>query len=148
MKYIKTFEQLYWGTEGAGLVGFCSETKRFLIGLRSGEVIEPNECWGTFGGKFDDTSESASEVSIREFDEETRYNGEIETIEGYIFEVPNFKYHNFIGVIPNEFEPVLNWENSDFKWLTLNELIQIEPKHPGLKLFLEHSIDIFKNLVK
>lgn len=146
MKHIKYFEQIYWGTEAAGIVPFCKTTKRFLVGLRSYSVLEPGT-YGGFGGKFDDDYDTAENVAKRELEEETEYNGEIDLIVGYIFTAKNFKYHNFIGVVPHEFEPILNWENDNYKWLTLEQLIKLPKKHPGLKAFIEHSMNIFKKLV-
>ncbi len=40
----------------------------------------------------------------------------------YIFKSPDFTFHNFIGVVKDEFIPVLNWENTDYKWCDINDM--------------------------
>jgi len=42
-----------------------------------------------------------------------------------------------------EFEPELEWESEDYRWVTVTELENIENKHPGLKMLLE-DIDTIK----
>jgi 8-oxo-dGTP pyrophosphatase MutT (NUDIX family) len=74
MRYLKVFET-YWGTIGAGIVPFCVNTKRFLIGLRSGYVMEPHT-YGGFGGKLDideGVDETIEIAAKRELSEETGY---------------------------------------------------------------------------
>jgi 8-oxo-dGTP pyrophosphatase MutT (NUDIX family) len=145
----KIYEALYWGNAAAGILPFCSETKRFLIGLRSSDVYEPNT-YGTFGGKLDTdeiTEETIQEAALRELEEETEFSGEMDLIKGYVFKDTNFEYHNYIGVVKYEFEPILNWENDEADWITYKELLNIKPKHPGLKLFLTKSKNIFERLV-
>jgi 8-oxo-dGTP pyrophosphatase MutT (NUDIX family) len=145
LKYLKIFES-YWGTIGAGIVPFCKTTKRFLIGLRSAYVLEPHT-WGGFGGKLDideGVDEAIEEAACRELEEETRYSGNIELIKGFVFKDTNFEYHNFIGIVDEEFRPILNWENDETKWLTYQELLNLPRKHFGLERFLKESEELFK----
>jgi len=149
MRYLKLFETIYWGTCAAGIVPFCKTTKRFLIGLRSAYVYEPNT-WGGFGGKLDTdevNEEIIEETAIRELEEETRYDGDIHLIKGYVFKDEDFEYHNYIGIVDEEFSPKLNWENDKAVWMTYQDLLELEPKHPGLKLFLDNSKAIFEKIV-
>ena len=150
MRYLLTFENIRWGTIGAGIVPFCKETNKFLVGLRSEEVLEPHT-WGGFGGKLDideGVDETIKEAAKRELEEETGYSGSIELIKGFIFKERNFEYHNYIGIVDKEFEPILNWENDEARWLTYEELLRLNNKHFGLKRFLKESKEIFENLAK
>jgi len=153
MRYLKSFNehynQGYWGNIGGGVVLFCTSTRRFLIGFRSDNVMEPNLCWGTFGGKLDvdeGVDETIEEAVLREVEEETGYKGNTNLIKGYIFRdsKKNFEYHNYIGIINTEFKPILNWENDDARWVTLDELYNIRPKHPGLDKFIKESRHLFE----
>jgi hypothetical protein len=44
MRYLLTFENMRWGTIGAGIVPYCKETNKFLVGLRSDYVLE-SDTW-------------------------------------------------------------------------------------------------------
>lgn len=150
MKYLVTFENIRWGTIGAGIVPYCKETNKFLVGLRSEEVHEPFT-WAGFGGKLDidmGVDETVKEAAKRELEEETGYYEAIELIKGFIFKEKNFEYHNYIGIVDKEFEPIINWENYEARWLTYEELLRLDNKHFGLERFLKESKAIFENLVK
>ena len=122
----------FWGTEAGGVLIYCSTTQRYLILLRSEWVLEPNT-WGIISGKLDD-EENIKEAVLREAEEETGHKlGRL--IPSYIFERPKFKFHNFISIVDEEFIPELNWENTDYKWVKINEMP--ENLHFGLKLLLE-----------
>jgi 8-oxo-dGTP pyrophosphatase MutT (NUDIX family) len=157
MKFIKKYnqfilEKIYWGKIGAGILPICIKTGRFLVGLRSDDVMEPNT-WGIFGGKLDideGINETIKIAALRELEEETKFKGDIELIEGYVFKDENFSYHNFFGIVQYEFEPILNWENDDAIWINYDELMNLNNKHFGLEAFLndidskEKLIDILK----
>ncbi len=122
----------FWGTEAGGVLVYCSTTQRYLILLRSEWVLEPNT-WGIISGKLDD-EENVQEAVFREAEEEIGYKLR-NLIPTYIFEKPKFKFHNFISIVDEEFIPELNWENTDYKWVKINEMP--ENLHFGLKLLLE-----------
>jgi 8-oxo-dGTP pyrophosphatase MutT (NUDIX family) len=164
MRYIRTFEyfgdgefadfdndadEKFWGNVAAGCLPICTSTKRILLNYRSIYVNEPHT-WSVSGGKIED-DEDIEYGARRELYEETGYNKNIKMIPIFIFRNENktFEYHNFIGIIDNEFKPKLNWESEDFKWLTFDELLNIEPKHPGLELLLndEYSLNVIKDIV-
>jgi 8-oxo-dGTP pyrophosphatase MutT (NUDIX family) len=133
----------YWGTSGAGVLAVAEDTGRFLIALRSEKVKEPGT-WGTIGGK-QDHKESFRETALREFVEETGYDGQLELIAIMDYEDPGeFTYRNFIGVVPYEIELHGNHENEELKWVTFDELLDIEPKHPGLEILLEVTAEALK----
>ena len=122
----------FWGTEAGGVLVYCSTTERYLILLRSEWVLEPNT-WGIISGKLDD-EENVQEAVMREAEEETGHKlGDL--IPSFIFKKPNFKFHNFVSIVDEEFVPELNWENTDYKWVKLNEMP--ENLHFGLKLLLQ-----------
>jgi 8-oxo-dGTP pyrophosphatase MutT (NUDIX family) len=142
MKYIKEYNE--YTNINAGILPFCNETKRFLIGFRSRLVSVPFK-WGLFGGNIE--NDSIKEGALREFKEETKFKGNIELIDGYIFKESRFIYYNHIGLIDFEFKPKLNWEHTEFKWLTYEELLSQKNKHFGLEEFLVNSEEIFKKLI-
>lgn len=128
-----------WGKVGAGILPYCKKTKRFLISLRSPYVLEPGT-WGLWGGKLDDVdTNNIIFTAKREFKEETGYNGKIDVIPSYIYKETDFIYYNFIGIVKNEFKPHLNWESQNYKWVTLEELLEIEPKHFGLEKLINNE---------
>lgn len=145
----------YWENMGAGVLPICTSTGRILLGMRSKYVNEPN-VWGAFGGKVDEeegeTEGDVINVAEREFNEETKYGGNVELIPSYIYETPEktFKYYNFLGLIENEFEPVLSWETSHAEWFTLNDLMKIDRKsfHFGLKLLFENDLHTIKKYAR
>lgn len=138
----------FWGDEAAGILPICKSTGRILISFRSEQVNEPHT-WGTFGGKMD-KGETPVQAAERELLEETGYVGKYELIEAYIFVAPGnkFKYHNFIGIVEEEFDPHYDWETEDSKWMTLKELIDLQQKHFGLKKLLEKSMNIIQKFAK
>ncbi len=138
----------FWGNKAAGVLPICSITKKILLDYRSKYVNEPNT-YGVYGGKID-TDENIEDAVRREFLEETEYDDNIELIPAFIFESGTFKYYNYIGIIDDEFEPKMGWESEDYEWVTFDELLNIEQKHPGLKLLLEdtESLKIIKKIIK
>ena len=157
MKYFESYEEYdnkssdtYWGDVGAGILCVSKSTKRILIALRSVYVNEPRT-WGIIGGKIDDEyNENIKDGAIREFEEETGFKSYIKLSPSYIFKTPNntFTYHNFLGEIENEFIPKLCWETEKYKWVSLEELLEINPKHFGLEGLLKNDLNTLKNLLK
>lgn len=138
----------FWGDQGAGVLIICSKTERLLVAMRGEQVNEPNT-WGIFGGKMDE-GETPHEAAERELVEESGYTGKFELIPAYIYIAPGnkFRYHNFIGIVEEEFQPEYDWETQYAEWMTLDELIKIEPKHFGLKKLLEKSMVLIKKFAK
>ena len=164
MIYLKTYENYigsgdnasydnsngepFWGNIAAGVLPYSMVTKRFLLNYRSSNVNEPHT-YGIWGGKLDEETQSELniiEVAKREFVEETQFRGEIKLKPLYIYTTQNqsFKYYNYLGIVTGEFIPELDWESDGYKWLTLNELLQLEPKHFGLKALLDNDIEKIK----
>lgn len=157
---------------GAGILPYCSATKRFLVGLRSQDVMIPGK-WGIFGGMLDDSEIEESQIEIgalRELEEETKFSASMVLHHLYVFKKEfdpghestvigkdgitrhfyfldnRLVYHSFLGVVEEEFVPSLNWENDDAKWITHEELYNLEPLHHGLELFLRECEEQIKNI--
>lgn len=122
----------FFGNSGAGVLVYCTTSNRFLLGLRSAWVNEPNT-WGTFGGKIDDESDPKT-AALRELKEETQYTGKIDLYLFDIFKSGNFKFYNFFGKVEEEFTPIVDWENESAEWFSLNDFPQ--NLHFGLKRLL------------
>ena len=153
MKNIKLFEQ-FWGTEASGLLPICKTTGRILLGKRSKDVNEPGT-WGNFGGAIglndwgeDEENLPPKDNALKEFEEETRYNGEIEIIDSFIYENNNFKYYNFIGLVDHEFEAIVDWETEICQWFSLEEVLKHNNLHFGIQALLGNSLDQIKQYTK
>lgn len=129
--------QPFWGNVAAGILPISTSTQRILVAYRSKYVNEPHT-WGVIGGKLD-SGDDIKSTAMREFDEETGYSGHIEMLPGYVFRTSGFEYHNFIGILDDEFTPRRNWETEKFEWVTYDELMELSPKHFGLKSLLGDS---------
>lgn len=154
MGVIEVFEQFVrrmWCKRAAGALVYAKDTKKFLVAMRSDEVLQPNT-FGVIGGKIDNENVEITEEVLRELNEETGFEGDIDftLISTYI--KGEFRYRTFLGTIEKEFVPnptiEFKWENSFFKWVTLEELQQLEPKHFGLTYTLNVATDKIKELTK
>lgn len=134
------------GKLGAGVLPISLNTGRILVAYRGSEVYEPNT-WAVWGGKVEDY-EHMEEAVRRELCEETGYCDDMELIKIYIYSEKNFTYHNYIGLINDEFIPELNWENEYYKWVNINELLELEPKHFGLEILIKDRLDNIKEYCK
>ncbi|WP_315923124.1 NUDIX hydrolase [Mesorhizobium sp. SP-1A] len=130
----------FWGRAGSGCLLYAKQTGRFLIGLRSEDVLEPLT-WGTWGGAIP-SGMTPEESALVELFEETMFDGEAEMIHAYRFvdEASGFVYDNYIAIVENEFEPQLNWENCDYGWFEHGEFP--DPLHRGLKTLLDNVPDL------
>ena len=135
----------FWGNRGAGILLVAQNTGRVLLVLRSSLVNEPGT-WGLPGGKIDDDDESPIEAAKREAMEELGYAGTVQIFAAHIFKAGNFRFHNFLGVVPEEFKAQLDWENTRSGWFSLDELPG--PLHFGTKSLLSNSESQIKKLLK
>ena len=129
----------------AGCIFFCPATQKFCLAKRSErEVSYPNH-WSTWGGNTD-PGESPEQTVLREIGEEAGYYGEIDLVPMLvnIDEDRGSVYFNFLAIVPNEFEPELNWENSDYKWVSYGRWP--DKLHPGVKELLndEDSVELMQ----
>lgn len=122
----------FWGTEGAGCVPYAEDTGRICLQKRSSGVNEPNT-WGVFGGAMDD-DESPLAAVRRELEEETGYGGKVRFEKLHVFSKADFRFHNFLAIVPRQFAPKHSWESSGHAWVTLDDLPS--PLHFGVKSLL------------
>ena len=111
---------------GAGALVYAQDTGRVLLCLRSDRCDDPNT-WCCPGGGVE-KGETIHQGLRREFVEEIGFSGEMKLIHYHTSESPDFVYHNHIGVVENEFEPVLNDEHTKWVWCHPNKMPQ--PLHP------------------
>jgi 8-oxo-dGTP pyrophosphatase MutT (NUDIX family) len=128
----------------AGIIFFSKETKKFLLLQRSFKLPQGGT-WSSVGGKLE-KNEDAKEAAKREAEEEIGFKGQVNLKMLYIFKKSffnkktnretYFKYYTYIGIVNKQFQPNFNsthgWENIDYRWLTLDELLALPNKHPGL----------------
>ena len=123
--YTNDSGEYFFGNVGAGILPISSVTGRILLNYRSSSVNEPHTM-GVWGGAVEESEdEKIKEAAKREFGEETGYNGPITLEKAYKYESDGggFTYYNFIGIVGNEFYPLLDWESDGYKWVTLDELL-------------------------
>ena len=109
----------------------AQDTGRILIPLRSAEVEQPHT-WGTFGGAID-TGEDPAEAARREAQEEAGIRPR-KMIPLFVFKSQTFQYFNFLGLIPHEVDPRLNWESQEARWVYPGEWPK--PLHFGVEALL------------
>lgn len=132
----------FHGDAGAGILPICIKTGRILLAQRSEDCNEPHT-WANWGGAID-FNENPKLSAKREFQEETHFNSNIELIDAYIYTNGSFRYYNFIGLLEEEFNPILNWESENYKWVTYDELLNQPNKHFGLISLINNSNDLIK----
>jgi 8-oxo-dGTP diphosphatase len=102
---------------GAGIMLTCK--KKVLILKRANYKKDPfGGYWNFPGGKTDNT-ESAYETALRETFEETGF--EERDIKIYKH-VESRGYTMFIGVLDEEYMPVLDEEHTEYKWVDIEEV--------------------------
>jgi len=125
----------FWGSRGAGIMPVCPSSGKVLLVLRSSQVNEPRT-WGIPGGAID-SDESYENAARRELEEELGFFSHVEIKPAFMFEKGPFKFQNFFGIVDEEFEAILDWENEDYAWFGLNQLPS--PLHFGTKALLANS---------
>jgi len=128
----------FFGDTGSGMLFICSTTKRFLVVLRSKIVNEPGK-WAVVGGRVDPGDKNVLEAAKREVKEELSYEEEYDThlVHTYLSKSGKFTYYNYVGIVKDEFTPVLDDETDDFKWVCWDELNKMEDLHFGIIELLE-----------
>jgi N-acetylmuramoyl-L-alanine amidase len=136
----------YWGNEAAGCIFIAKDSGRILFAHRSPNIVfEPNT-WAGWGGKIDN-NESPSQTVEREVEEETGLSGDYKINHVWTYEDPEseFKYYNYVVIVPHEFTPKLNWENDNSKWVEYGEWPQ--PLHYGMKALFSAAGSKIKQIV-
>lgn len=124
----------FWGKRGVGAIIFSSEAKRFMLGYRSKDV-HMMHTWGTFGGAVDGDETDIEALKNELIEEIGLFDDKIlDIIDLYTFKSKKgFVYKNFVVVVKDMFVPSLNWENDEYVWLTLDELIGMKKLHVGVR---------------
>jgi 8-oxo-dGTP diphosphatase len=133
----------YWGEQAAGGIFIAKDTGRILIARRSGNVDE-SHTWGTWGGKID-PGEDPQQAIEREIEEETGYTGKMQMSPLYTFKDGEFRYFNFLIVVPAEFSPQLNWEHDSSQWIEFGDWPH--PIHFGFEELLYKAGDKIKQVI-
>lgn len=129
----------FWGRQGAGCLVYAKSTRRYLLQLRSGSVLEPYT-WGVWGGAVD-PGLSDEESALAELAQEAGYVGDVDLrfLVDFKDEESGFRYRNFLAVVEHEFDPILNWEGESFGWFECGAWP--EPLHFGMEYLLDRRPD-------
>lgn len=129
---LRTYIKAGRGTgEGAGALFHCSETGRFLILERSDEGDAAGTWAGLGGGR--DNKEPLDMTVRREAFEEAAFPMDAPCDLHYIDNITyddGFTFHNYLALVPEEFEPKLNDEHKSFRWAKWDQFP--ENMHPGM----------------
>lgn len=124
--------QRYFGERGAaGCIVVAQSTGRILLCKRSARVQEPHT-WATWGGAIEEGSNPAR-TAVDELYEETGYDRSMVLEPLCVYRSPGgkFSYHNFVAIVPDEYEAWDSHENEDARWVDFGDWPQ--PMHFGLK---------------
>lgn len=143
---------------GAGIFPIAKETGRILLGRRSfgPEHTYPN-CWGLFGGTYEEEDGQPKVTAKREFYEETKCEDPymISDTPLYIQDTNHNTYYTYVGIFNKEFEPYVagedkhSQEHLDYGWFTLDELLKVPDANmiPNLKEIIENKKDTIKRII-
>lgn len=140
----------FWGDQAAGCLFFAQSTKRIGFALRGEGALEPGT-YGTFGGAID-AAETPIDAVLREIEEEIGdFLFVTELIPLYVFRSDTFRYHNFLAIVPNEFDLDENApsadENDAIEWVVFRHWPQ--PLHFGAQALLrnKHALQTIRNII-
>lgn len=127
---------------GAGFLLLCPKNKTVLLVLRN----DTTPTWAILGGLVE-MYESPLQCAKRELLEESGFieNRDyriVSTDPIHVYKNNTFNYYSFLAILEDEKIPVLNYENKDFKWVTLDKLPV--PLHFGLDEILKNPKAIKK----
>ena len=115
------------------VTSFIRDNDKLLILKRSDKVKSMKGLWAGISGIIENNEEPLSRAKIEIFEEvgitEDKINL-IKATEGMRISSPQYKNHEW-EIFPFLFEAnnpkiTLNWENSDFKWINIEELENYE----------------------
>lgn len=138
---------------GSGILPIAANTRRICLAMRS-RLVQAGCRWGTIGGERQ-ANLSLAESAVRELREETGYAGSIRLHPAYTFQRGPLEYHNFVGVVPAEFDldaaPAHAWENDRLRWFYVDELYaelrtRSSSFHFGVPPLLQHSRGLIAQL--
>lgn len=115
-------------TPAAGCILLARDTGRWGLQQRSDSVTDPG-VWSTWGGGRE-PGETEQQCVLRELAEESGYRGTVELRSL----ANNGRYHTFVALVPQEFEPKLNSESQNWCWVNPGQWPK--PLHPDLAKIL------------
>lgn len=112
----------------AGLFAICPETEKFLLLKRRYDVSYPG-MWGFPGGTLDESDGYPKITALREFREETGYDGPVKISKEvlYIDKKNTCDFYVYVGILPWEFVPDLKGEfevgqeSLDYGWFGVDD---------------------------
>jgi len=110
----------------AGVLAICPETERFLLLKRRYDMVFGGY-WGLPGGCFDEEDGYPKKTALREFREETGYDGPVKISKSplYVNKSNQLDFYTYICILPWEFTPNLKGEcvdgeeSLDFGWFKI-----------------------------
>lgn len=144
---------------GAGILAISAVTKRILLVMRApADGDQDAGKWSMVGGMMNDeemkvnADKGSRDAALREFKEETGQDDPFDKlIKSYEYRNPDgsFVYYNYIGLVSDEFEPVLDHENSAYRWFSIADLKKIprDQFHFGVKLLFSYD-ESHENVIK
>lgn len=132
---------------GAGIIAIDKKNGSILLGRRGLKGEHPN-CWAPFGGTFDKNDVIPRKTAIREFVEETKCSEKflMEKKPFYVCEDNHVKFYTYIGIFDDEFSPILNSENLEYGWFSIDLLP--ENLHPGVKELFDNEYLRIRKYIK
>lgn len=111
------------------VTSFIKDDDKLLILKRSNKVKSMKGLWGGISGMIEGNEEPLERAKIEIFEEVNITEDEmvlIKSIKEMQVSSPQYKNHEWL-IFPFLFESKkpkinLNWENSEFKWIKINEL--------------------------
>lgn len=116
---------------GGGVLIFAADTRAFLWVKRS-EYGDFAGHWCCPGGGIENY-ETIDQGVHRECQEEIGFHDRMTLQHMHRDVQPNFVFHNHIAVVPNQFEPKLNDEHTEYQW----SMDPPAPLHPRLAYSME-----------
>ena len=122
--------------QAAGVIPVSKVTGRIFLAKRSAEVND-GLTWAVVGGSSN-PGETSEQTARRELYEEVGYNGKIDLkfLTVYNDSAKRFRFTTFIGIVDDEFDFTLNYENVAAGWFTIFQAEKLQSHadwHFGLK---------------
>lgn len=139
----------------AGIYAVCLKTKRILLCKRGPNLENEPNVFANLGGKAN-IGERPYETAIREFYEEGGRYVPIKLIPSCVDKKGNFTFYNFIGIVEDEFIPLVNKltvdmevEITDYKWLSFKQFMDMKKSliHTGVVQFRKEAEEQLKELI-
>ena len=139
----------------AGIYAVCLKTKRILLCKRGPKLENEPNVFANLGGKAN-IGEKPYETAVREFYEEGGVYVPIKLIPSVVDKKGNFTFYNFIGLVEDEFTPLINKltvdmeiEITDYKWLSFKQFMDIKKSliHTGVAHFRKEAEEHLKKLI-